>query len=76
MTNNWRFDMENAPKDRDIIGYIPSDTQKTVREIWWASDYEGGPGYWSTPPGPVGRGYTIRPEGVTAWQDMPAPPHT
>jgi hypothetical protein len=74
MNDNWRTDMENAPKDRDIIGYIPDDKHKPVRCIWWATD--GGVGYWATSPGPLFRGIMILPESVKAWHEMPPPPHS
>jgi len=69
----WR-PMSSAPRDASrILVYLPKSS-RVVQEVWWALEYEGGPGYWSTPHGPAGRGYTILPEAPTAWQPLPAPP--
>ena len=68
--------IETAPKDATpILVYIPSQKdRKPVQEVWWALLYDGGPGYWSTPLGPSGRGYTILPEAPTHWMPLPPPP--
>lgn len=75
----WRDDMENAPRDGTaILIHTPRHDRKPVREAGWAQDYEGGPGYWMTPIGANGRGYTILPAAATHWMPLPAapqPPH-
>jgi len=67
--------IETAPKDSSrILIYTPRSSRK-VQEAWWAIQYEGAlSGYWSTPHGPQGRGYTILPEAATHWQPLPPPP--
>ncbi len=66
----WR-PIESAPRDGTRI--LLSDRQR-VQEVWWARDYEDGLGYWSTPFGPAGRGYTIIDRPSLLWQPLPAPP--
>lgn len=67
--------IETAPRDASrILIYCPRSNRAKVMEAWWALEYEGGPGYWSTPPGPAGRGYIILPEAVTHWMPLPPPP--
>ena len=69
----WQL-IETAPKDGTrILIAMPRD-DGPVCEAWWAQDYEGGPGYWSTPPSCTGRGYTILPDYPTHWQPLPEPP--
>jgi hypothetical protein len=68
--------IETAPKDgRDVLIFCPTNDRKPVCEAWWARDYEEGPGYWMTPIGPNGRGYTILPSTATHWMPLPEPPH-
>lgn len=67
--------IETAPKDSTSILIYTPNSRRVVREAWWAIPYEGSPdGYWSTPIGPTGRGYTILPEAVTHWMPLPDPP--
>lgn len=74
MSNEWQ-PIESAPRDATpILIYTPGHDRKPVCEAWWAHDYEGGPGYWMTPIGPAGRGYTILEKAVTHWMPLPAPP--
>lgn len=69
--------IESAPKDGTaILIFTPRHDRKQVCEAWWARDYEGAPGYWMTPLGPSGRGYTILPSAVTHWMSLPDPPTT
>lgn len=71
--NAWQ-PMETAPRNgTSILVHLPG-SRRPVQEVWWAIAYEGGPGYWSTPFGPAGRGYTILPESPSHWMPLPAPP--
>jgi hypothetical protein len=71
--SEWQ-DIASAPKDgTPILIFVPGSAQE-VKEAWWALQYEGGPGYWSTPTGPAGRGYVILPEAPTHWMPLPEPP--
>ncbi len=67
--------IETAPKDhRAIIVYVPG-ARSPVQEVWWAQSYEEDTvGYWSTPMGPAGRGYTILIDAPTHWMPLPVPP--
>lgn len=68
--------IETAPKDGiAILVHIPGD-RRPVQEAWWALSYEGGPGYWSTPFGPNGRGYIILADSPTHWMPLPPPPES
>jgi hypothetical protein len=73
----WR-PIETAPRDATpILLYDPHRERKPVYEAWWALEYEGGPGFWMTPMGPAGRGYTIldgKPNSPTHWMPLPDPP--
>lgn len=75
--SDWR-PIETAPRDAtSILLFQRSHVDKPVYEAWWAQDYEGGPGYWMTPIGPAGRGYTILANGPNApshWMPLPSPP--
>lgn len=76
MNNLWQ-PIETAPKKdaTHILIYIPKGRRK-VLEAWWAIPYEGASdGWWSTPVGPMGRGYMILPEEVTHWMPLPPPPN-
>jgi hypothetical protein len=74
MSEAWQ-PIETAPKDgTPVLIYQPDSSRKKVMEAWWALEYEDGPGYWQTPIGPAGRGYTILPKAVTHWQALPPPP--
>jgi len=66
-----------APKDgTPVLIYCPgSGGRWKVCEAWWAFEYEGGRGFWSTPHGPAGRGYMILPEAATHWMPMPEAPN-
>lgn len=67
--------IKSAPKDgTPILIFNPRNDRKPVCEAAWAYDYEGAPGYWATPHGVKGRGYTILPEAPTHWMPLPEPP--
>lgn len=70
----WR-PIADAPKDGSrMLIYLPNSRRK-VQEVYWAIPYEGSTaGWWSTPHGPDGRGYTILPESPTHWQPLPPAP--
>jgi hypothetical protein len=67
--------IETAPKDSSrILIYCPK-SNRPVQEVWWAIPYEGAVrGYWSTPIGPTGRGYTILETSPTHWMPLPPAP--
>ncbi|WP_428418183.1 DUF551 domain-containing protein [Methylibium sp.] len=70
----WR-PIETAPKDSTSVLIYGPKLRQPAQEAWWAIAYEGAiDGYWSTPAGPTGRGYTILPSAVTHWQPLPEPP--
>lgn len=72
----WR-PIETAPKDSTSVLIYGPKLRQPVQEAWWAIAYEGAiDGYWSTPTGPAGRGYTILPSAVTHWRPLPEPPKT
>lgn len=73
--NEWQ-PIETAPKDATpILIFLPHSERQKVCEVWWAIPYEGAAdGWWSTPVGPSGRGYTILPEAATHWMPLPEPP--
>lgn len=70
---DWR-PIETAPRDATRILIAMPREEGAVCEAWWATDYEGGPGYWSTPPSGAGRGYTILADYPTHWMPLPDPP--
>jgi hypothetical protein len=67
--------ISTAPKDGTrILIFCPRSSHK-VQEASWAIPYESAPdGWWSTPLGPAGRGYTILPEAATHWMPLPEAP--
>lgn len=70
----WR-PIADAPKDGSRILIYSPNASRAVREVSWSIPYEGATdGWWATPHGPQGRGYTILPESPTHWQPLPPPP--
>lgn len=66
--------IESAPKDGTRILIFQAGARRQVQEASWAIPYESATGYWATPIGPLGRGYTILPESPTHWMPLPASP--
>ena len=72
--NGWR-PIADAPKDGSTILIYSPNASRAVREVSWSIPYEGATdGWWATPHGPQGRGYTILPESPTHWKPLPPPP--
>jgi hypothetical protein len=67
-----------APRDGSrVLIYTPEAERQKVQEAYWATPWEGAPDHqcwWSTPPGPAGRGYTILQQAVTHWMPLPVEP--
>ena len=70
----WR-PIADAPKDGSTILIYSPNASRAVREVSWSIPYEGATdGWWATPHGPQGRGYTILPESPTHWKPLPPAP--
>ena len=69
--------IEAAPKDgTPVLIYCPNSGERwKVCEAWWSLNYENGPGFWTMPHCPSGRGYMILPEEATHWMPLPPPPN-
>lgn len=67
--------MATAPKDHSFILVFLPGNPRPVQSVQWAQSYEEDTvGFWATPFGPAGRGYTVLIDAPTHWRPLPAPP--